>query len=754
MKLLILLIAVILISTFKIYADEAYKYSFEPLDYYEGGMIIPDSGSSGISMYFIKPSAIDTTDFIYKWDGFKRNKATGFSYGSGRIISAAITSENICTVVQKPRELVFRIFNQNFEPINYFLLDSTLRLGESPDCTIKISNGKALVLCYNTLYKIDFLKQNSATKIADNVLYCNFSKLHNTKTDVIEYFYVEKNLSSSIIKFANSQNETEYSTQLEPAEQMNFINYGDFLGIFSSAHETNNSLVRIIDMNNGIIRASGWIKAPPAMIDFAVNGEQIQLYSVNFNDNSYYFHQYNLVGNSFIESGIGELPDILTEPLLLKNFDGKCIIVFRNGFASIDNSYYIEAYDRYPVGEKFDSIEHIYILDNHLIISSTNASAIFDIELHPYWFITRFLQNPLKYLVLVTLVGLLILFIQLYRHQRRLFKEVLELQTIGIIFILDSSGRLKIANRNGMDFLEINESVPLGKLFAWYAQTQGAVSISHIVENTSQTGENFTGPITITVDGSDKEYFVRTIILRNIAGINRGIVFTAIDITEQIERKRLSNWAQLAHDMQTNLSTIRLNAEQMDTETSDNNRSRRKKIVHQVNLLMQRVRDLVTVGRNDSVNLIPVSSSEICIETRNEFDESIFPNVSFNLNLIDFEFLADKPKLIRALRNAIENGIKALPNARGEITVSAYKNGKQAVFKIKDSGAGMDEETKKKMLTPYFTTAREKGGSGIGTMIMQHVIEMHGGEIFVESQKGIGTEITFLLPLNMKHPGI
>jgi hypothetical protein len=48
--------------------------------------------------------------------------------------------------------------------------------------------------------------------------------------------------------------------------------------------------------------------------------------------------------------------------------------------------------------------------------------------------------------------------------------------------------------------------------------------------------------------------------------------------------------------MQTNLSTIKLNAEHLDIELSDNNKSRQKRIVFQVSLLMQRVRDIVTVG--------------------------------------------------------------------------------------------------------------------------------------------------------------
>jgi signal transduction histidine kinase len=67
-------------------------------------------------------------------------------------------------------------------------------------------------------------------------------------------------------------------------------------------------------------------------------------------------------------------------------------------------------------------------------------------------------------------------------------------------------------------------------------------------------------------------------------------------------------------------------------------------------------------------------------------------------------------------------------------------------FSVKDTGAGMDDKTKAKMLTPYFTTSKKHGGAGIGTMIMQHVAELHGGRMIVNSEPGKGTEIVFVIP--------
>jgi signal transduction histidine kinase len=212
-----------------------------------------------------------------------------------------------------------------------------------------------------------------------------------------------------------------------------------------------------------------------------------------------------------------------------------------------------------------------------------------------------------------------------------------------------------------------------------------------------------------------------------------------------LEKQILTNWAQLAHDMQTNLSTIRLNTETINSDAEEDI-ERKKKILHQVSILVHRIRDIVTVGRDDKLELISVNSLDFCNEIYAEFDSNIFSAVQFKLDIRNFNFICDKPKLLRAVRNAIENSIKYMKEKGGTITIGADKDIHNIVISVKDTGKGMDEKTKEKIFTPYFSTARREGGYGIGSIIMQRVVELHGGKIIVVSEKGIGTEIKFVLP--------
>jgi len=153
------------------------------------------------------------------------------------------------------------------------------------------------------------------------------------------------------------------------------------------------------------------------------------------------------------------------------------------------------------------------------------------------------------------------------------------------------------------------------------------------------------------------------------------------------------------------------------------------------------------VGRDDIVELEDTSACELLQSVMMEFDESLFPDVEFKIECGEITVICDKKKLIRALRNAVENALKYLPDRKGKIILKAIIENNNYIYSVRDNGKGMDADTKVRMLIPYFTTAKKSGGSGIGTMIMQKVAELHNGKINVESEPGKGTEVQFIFPI-------
>ncbi|OHD69603.1 MAG: hypothetical protein A2W19_00940 [Spirochaetes bacterium RBG_16_49_21] len=118
---------------------------------------------------------------------------------------------------------------------------------------------------------------------------------------------------------------------------------------------------------------------------------------------------------------------------------------------------------------------------------------------------------------------------------------------------------------------------------------------------------------------------------------------------------------------------------------------------------------------------------------------------------------ADRNRVYQVLVNLIGNAIKF--TLRGNITVCASLADNDAVrVAISDTGVGIDRESLGRIWKPFVQAedpdTRSAGGSGLGLAITKHLVEMHGGRIWAESEKGKGSTFAFELPLNAKSVSI
>ncbi|MBD3920980.1 response regulator [Paenibacillus sp. PR3] len=111
---------------------------------------------------------------------------------------------------------------------------------------------------------------------------------------------------------------------------------------------------------------------------------------------------------------------------------------------------------------------------------------------------------------------------------------------------------------------------------------------------------------------------------------------------------------------------------------------------------------------------------------------------------------ADENKLIQIMFNLLHNAIKFTD--KGTITIDASIENGMAHIHIRDTGIGMDEETRNRIFLPYeqgsSNLTRAGGGFGLGLSICKQLVELHGGTIKVASISGQGTTFTFTLPLS------
>ncbi|MCK9640758.1 MAG: ATP-binding protein [Prolixibacteraceae bacterium] len=158
---------------------------------------------------------------------------------------------------------------------------------------------------------------------------------------------------------------------------------------------------------------------------------------------------------------------------------------------------------------------------------------------------------------------------------------------------------------------------------------------------------------------------------------------------------------------------------------------------------------LITFNQ-ERINLLRI------LEESTTIIENIAKNKEIKIKPIfpgDLELLADRLAVQTVLRNLVSNAVKFTAKG-GEVYVNAkIESDKNVVISVKDNGIGMNPETRENLFRIDIQTNRKgtegEPSSGLGLLLCKELIEKQGGEIWVESEAGKGSEFFFSIPINI-----
>jgi two-component system NtrC family sensor kinase len=107
--------------------------------------------------------------------------------------------------------------------------------------------------------------------------------------------------------------------------------------------------------------------------------------------------------------------------------------------------------------------------------------------------------------------------------------------------------------------------------------------------------------------------------------------------------------------------------------------------------------------------------------------------------------VADPVQINQVVVNIVVNAMQAMPGG-GTLSIRSESTDHGIRLTIKDTGQGMDEEIRKQIFNPFFTTKGAGVGLGLGLSVVEGIIKSHGGEITVSSAPGKGSEFIINLP--------
>jgi two-component system, OmpR family, sensor histidine kinase VicK len=108
---------------------------------------------------------------------------------------------------------------------------------------------------------------------------------------------------------------------------------------------------------------------------------------------------------------------------------------------------------------------------------------------------------------------------------------------------------------------------------------------------------------------------------------------------------------------------------------------------------------------------------------------------------------ADKARIVQVISNLLSNAVKFTKEEGCTITITAEKKETQVIFKIKDTGTGIDPEILPRLFSKFASKSYQ--GTGLGLFICKSIVEAHGGKIWAENNSdGKGATVAFSLPIN------
>lgn len=243
-----------------------------------------------------------------------------------------------------------------------------------------------------------------------------------------------------------------------------------------------------------------------------------------------------------------------------------------------------------------------------------------------------------------------------------------------------------------------------------------------------------------------------------------GIIFIAKDITdmkmlqsELVHSEKLAlvgkMSSQIAHELRNPLVPIggfaRLISRRLEDTSPLKNYSniiikeidRLEKLLHNILYFTKEIKPVKQqVNLNDLIGEVITLYKETFTESSININKSLFPEMP--------EIPIDPSQIKQAMINILTNSSQAMP-VGGTLNIESTlieKGGKRfAQIKLRDTGAGIQDDIKEHIFDPFYTTKIQ--GMGLGLTLTKEIIEAHGGEITVESEEGKGTSFIINLPV-------
>jgi signal transduction histidine kinase len=324
------------------------------------------------------------------------------------------------------------------------------------------------------------------------------------------------------------------------------------------------------------------------------------------------------------------------------------------------------------------------------------------------------------------------------------------------VAVLSADGTVELSNSSAITLFGIKPGTN--------AKTLGIPWLDALFERVRKevhpiTPEGYESAIQIFQDGIERFFLPHAIPIMDEGRQLGGITLVLADVTalRRLDESKSDLLSTVSHELKTKLTSARMAIHLLlDERTGDINNKQTELLItarEDMERLHRIIEGLLDIGRIRSgylkMEMKPLEA-EALVSQAVEAVRLGFQGKGLQL---EYDVPADLPRVMAdptrihlVLDNLLSNALKYTP-AGGQVLVRAESKDDYVLFQVKDTGTGIPSADLPRVFERFYRGSKEgePGGAGLGLAIAKEVVEAHGGEIFVESQEGVGSTFSFTL---------
>ena len=336
-------------------------------------------------------------------------------------------------------------------------------------------------------------------------------------------------------------------------------------------------------------------------------------------------------------------------------------------------------------------------------------------------------------------------------EERDKLSTILATMTDGVA-LLDHEGHTTLVNPAAREFLGLPPGFEVGQRLIEVVRDH---ELSELVSRSRQTK----APQTLELRLARQWRFFSVIATPLTLQGRESVLLVLHDQTQlrRVETTRREFVANVSHELRTPLASVRASAETLQDGAMEDPEAARQflgRISHNAERMSALVQDLLDLSRLESgevqLNLAPVDVRGAIAEVVETYGEQArAKGVSLTMDDASavVEATADEGRLQQVLSNLVENAVKFTPSG-GEVHVDVEHKGRWLEVRVADRGIGVAPEDMPHVFERFYKAGRSQnqGGTGLGLAIAKHIVQSHGGRIWVSRREEGGSTFAFTIP--------